>query len=344
MNSIIKFNQAIDGLSTKLKSYLSKLPIELKSNAKEIRIRSGRPLSIYTGEYEVFINEYGRYTHNYISGGIIIKSEDIKECFKTLCGYSVHTYQNEICNGYITINGGHRAGICGTAVVDNGKIINIRDISSINLRIAREHIGCSKPLIDSAYKNEVCGLLIVGCPLSGKTTLLKDLVCQLSSGMAGEYKKVAVVDERGELSAMLNGMPQNNIGICCDVLDGYPKNLGMGIAIRTMSPQIVVIDEIGDEQDAYSIESCLNAGVIVIATVHANSVSELARRKHIMHAINTGAFKKIVFLNGSATPTKIHSVLTLEELYNAIARSNSNSRNYDLSGNYCIKEPISKSN
>ncbi len=322
MSGILKFSQAIDGLNNRLKSVLNKIPNELKSDAKEVRIRSGRPLSVYTGVRELFVDEQGRCSPNYISDGVLASTEDLTECFKSLCGYSVHSYQNEICSGYITINGGHRAGICGTAVIDNGKIINLRNISSINLRIAREHTGCSKKLIDTAFSGGVCGLLLVGSPLSGKTTVLKDLIFHLSSGLAGEYQKISVIDERSELAAMLGGVPQNKIGLCCDVFDGYPKKSGMEAAIRTMSPQIIVIDEIGSESDAESIEGCLNSGVKVIASVHASSAWELSKRKHIMNTINTGAFEKIAFLSGSSAPSQIKSVITPEELYDEINRSN----------------------
>ena len=327
MDRIIKFNQAIDGLNPKLRSVLDKIPNELKSNAKEVRIRSGRPLSVYTGVRELFIDERGKCSANYISGGVLATPEDLNECFKSLCGYSVHSYHNEICNGYITINGGHRAGICGTAVVDNGKIINLRNISSINLRIAREHGGCSKKLIESAFSDGICGLLIVGSPLSGKTTILKDLIFRLSSGLAGEYQKISVIDERSELAAMLGGVPQNKIGLCCDIFDGYSKKDGMEAAIRTMSPQIIVIDEIGSKSDAESIQGCLNAGVKVIATVHAANALELSKRKHIMDTIATGAFDKIAFLSGSSAPTQIKSVITPEELYYEINRYSCNSNN-----------------
>lgn len=148
MNSIIKFNQAVNGLNPRLKGVLNSISPELKSTVKEVRIRSGRPLSIFTGCRELFVDEQGKCSPNYISGGVIVRTEDLNECFKSLCGYSVHTYQHEICSGFITINGGHRAGICGTAVIDSGRIINLRNISSINLRIAREHDGCSKELIE----------------------------------------------------------------------------------------------------------------------------------------------------------------------------------------------------
>lgn len=331
MSSILKFSQATDGLNHRLKSVLSKIPNELKCSVKEVRIRSGRPLSVYTGTRELFVDEQGRCSPNYISGGVLVTPEDLNECFKSLCGYSVHSYHSEICNGYITINGGHRAGICGTAVIDNGKIINLRNISSINLRIAREHNGCSKKLIETAFSGGVCGLLLVGSPLSGKTTILKDLIFRLSSGLAGEYQKISVIDERSELAAMLDGVPQNRIGLCCDVFDGYTKKEGMEAAIRTMSPEIIVIDEIGSESDAESIEGCLNAGVKVIASVHASSVLELSKRKHIMKTIETGAFEKIAFLSGSSAPSQIKSVITPEELYDEIDRSSGNSRNSRIS-------------
>lgn len=331
MKDILKFNQAIERLPLNIKCILNNISPNLKATIREVRFRSGRPLSVCVGNGELYVNLRGECTNNHSFNTFIIKQDDIYESFKSLCGYSVHTYQNEICNGYITINGGHRAGICGTAVISDGKLVNIRDLSSINLRIAREHFGASKQLINEAYTKDVCGLLIAGAPLSGKTTLLKDLIYRISSGKGIEQKKVCVVDERGELSAMLNGVPQNNIGISCDVLDGFPKKLGMSIAIRTMSPQIVVLDEIGDEEDAISIEGCLNSGVKVIATVHAGNLNELISRKHILSAIKTGAFEKIAFLEGAENPTSISRILTKEEVLNEAIGCNCYSINDSLS-------------
>ncbi|MDF2567535.1 MAG: stage sporulation protein [Oscillospiraceae bacterium] len=312
MNDIFKFNQAVNSLSPNIKNILINVSDDIKKDIKEIRIRAGRPLSMGDGTQEMFVLKNSGVIFNYREGAYHLTRFDLNECFKVLCNYSIHSYQSEIKNGFITIEGGHRAGICGTAIVENGQVCGIRDISSINLRIARQIDGVSDELMRKTFSNGVCGVLIVGAPSSGKTTVLRDLIRQLSSGNLDGYKKVAVIDERGELAATHKGQPQNNIGLCCDVLDGYPKGEGMNIALRTMSPQVIVCDEIGNESDAGAIQNSLNAGVDVIATAHASNIGELLKRKHIANLIKSGAFKKIVILEGAEHPSKIKEVISME--------------------------------
>lgn len=320
MNDMGKYDEAVEGLCGSLKESLKSLPSEMKQKIKEIHVRQGRPLTVNTGGEVLFVTRAGGLSRQFSSQVYIAEKRELNESFKILCGYSVHSFQNEIRAGFLTIKGGHRAGICGTAVTEQGRLSGVRDISSISLRVARQIKGAANDLLAKAYAGgstalpNVCSTLIAGVPASGKTTLLRDLIRQLASGACGRLYKVAVVDERGELGAAFQGAPQNDLGYCCDLLDGYPKGEGMNLALRTLSPHIIVCDEIGAEEDAAAIMASLNAGVPVIATVHASCLEELLKRRHIAGLLRDGAFDKIAFLKGAGQPSKVAEVWKWEDI------------------------------
>jgi stage III sporulation protein AA len=233
----------------------------------------------------------------------------------SMCAYSVHSHQEEIREGFISLRGGHRAGISGTAVLQRGKITAVRDISSINLRIARDIEGIAKPLMEQVFPGgKLCGLLIAGPPSSGKTTMLRDVARRISSGHTGRFVKCVVVDERCEIGAVFDGIPQNNLGPCCDVLSGYPKGEGIWHAVRSLSPQVVVCDEIGGVKEAESIIEGLNCGVQVIATAHSGNVQELMQRPQIKRLLEHGAFGRIVQLQGDIAPGTIEQIIKAGDL------------------------------
>jgi len=226
------------------------------------------------------------------------------------------------------MKGGHRAGICGSAVVEEGEIVNIKDISSINIRIARSLSGVADAFLKMMANKQIKGVLLAGPPSSGKTTILKDIAKQLAGGYYGYNVKVAVVDERGELGAVYAGESKNDLGISCDVLDGYPKAQGMMQAIRCLSPDLIICDEIGTEQEARAVESCLNAGVRVIASVHAAGKEELRNRPSVRRLLATGAFDSIVLLKGRGAPGVIKAVYRAADLL-------AGSVEHDQNGGHC---------
>ncbi|MBQ8193852.1 MAG: Flp pilus assembly complex ATPase component TadA [Oscillospiraceae bacterium] len=222
----------------------------------EIRLRAGRRAAAVMAD--------GRIS----SCSDILTRDDIEACFQELCRHSVHSYAREIREGYITLPGGHRAGFCGTAVMQDGKLVTLRDISSINIRLAREIKGCGEELYNAVFRNGLRSLLIVGKPMSGKTTILRDL-----ARLLGARHRVALIDSRDELAASHKGTPTLDVGENTDVLSGYPRTEGIMIALRTLSPDIILCDEISG--DTASIKHCLNCGVKLLATIHADSVDEL---------------------------------------------------------------------
>lgn len=242
----------------------------------EIRIRAGRPLVLETVR--------GRAVLDYIC-----TIDEISECVKSFCRYSVHSYERELREGCITLKGGHRAGLCGTAIVRNGIFESIKDISGINIRIAGEITGCAQPLAETVFSENFTGLLIAGRPMCGKTTVLRDL-CRI----VGNEHKLAIIDSRDEIAAVYGGVPENDVGIHSDVLSGYERSEGMRIAIRTLSPEFIACDELTGDED--SVKSCLSCGVKMIFTVHSGSLSEA---KNTLIA-RSGAISDIAFMGGAA--------------------------------------------
>lgn len=275
----------------------------LEESAQEIRLRVDRPLCVKCGDKSYFITNSGSLTD--LPCGDLYRTglREIDSSFQRICNYSVYARQREIINGFITLAGGHRAGICGTAVVRDGRIINIRDISSVNLRIAREHRGCAGELY-RLIKHRAGGVLICGEPCSGKTTVLRDLARSLS---ADGGSAVSLIDERGELAATVSGVAQNDVGLC-DVFDGYPKAYAMEQALRTMSPQTIICDEIGSPSDVSAAIRVQSSGVRIIASAHARSRKELFERIYLRKLLDLGVFSTVVFLRGRARAGEIAEI------------------------------------
>ncbi len=308
-----RFSQASGCLSSQLYRRVVPLADRLCADAQEIRLRVNRPLTIVCPNVTYYVTRQGGLTSTPITNNMLIVTKgDISDTFHNICNYSVYSRQNEIINGFVTLQGGHRAGISGTAVVSGGSITNIRDISSINIRIAREHRGCAK-MLDSRLKGIKGGVLICGAPCSGKTTVLRDYARILSTDRS---MNVSLIDERGEIAGVTSGIFQNDIGFC-DVYDGYFKSEGMAQALRSMSPDVIVCDEIGSDDDVLAIEHSINCGVRVIATVHAANSAELKRKNNIVRLISGNAFEKIVFLANRTNPGEIAAVMQAGDIFAA---------------------------
>ena len=303
-----RFDDAASGVCENIRCHLRALPDGIKSRAQEIRLRVNRPVAIGGPGAVRFLRPGGGLAASGDAGCVCASKSDLEETFRVLCGNSVYSHEAELRNGYVTLCGGHRAGICGTTVFQSGKISGIREVSSVNIRIAREVPGCADVLLGKLGGAFCGGLLLVGPPSSGKTTILRDIARQLSNGLSGTVRKVAVVDERGEIAGTFRGIPQNDVGLCCDVLDGCPKAEGILTAVRTLSPQYIVCDEIGTEEEVRAVEQSLNAGVCVVASIHAGSLEELRRRRQAAELLKTGAFAAVALLRGSGTPGEIAKI------------------------------------
>ena len=255
---------------------LCSVPQSLKSTAEEIRIKCGAPLIIRSGD------------RNHIMQ-VTADSALISECISAICQNSVHTYEKDIANGFITLYGGHRAGICGSAVYSGDGLHAVKNISSVNIRIARQHYGAAKDLLPLFDDDRSRGLLIVGRPLSGKTTVLRDL-CR---SIGGQFR-ISLIDERQEIAAVYDGKPCLDVGLMTDVFSGYDKSDGIIRAVRCMSPDYIVTDELG--ADADSIRQLINSGVGLIMTAHADSIENAYRNDGIKAIIDSGAIQHIALL------------------------------------------------
>lgn len=229
----------------------------------------------------------------------MVTDADIKEMLGYISNYSLYAYENEMRQGYITIEGGHRIGLCGQVIVEKGQVKNLRYVSSINVRVSHEVKGCADKLLPYVSNSqEVYHTLIISPPRCGKTTILRDLIRQISDG--NSYIKgqtVGVVDERSEIGGCYKGVSQNQLGIRTDILDGCPKAEGMNMLIRSMGPQVIAVDEIGTVEDIHAIDYAMHCGCKLIATVHAKSVDEIRNKPVLGELVKGHRFERYVVLD-----------------------------------------------
>ena len=279
-------------------------------NAVEIRLRSGKPLCIYFGAEPSFIKA-DRLVNRADGECLSLCSREIRETLSRISRYTIYSKQSEITKGYFTIAGGHRIGICSTYLANDN--VDFGAINAINIRIAHEMVGCSGRLVSLLNKTqETPSLLLVGAPLSGKTTVLRDLTRAYSSYPF--YKKVALIDERREIASVYCGAASLDVGVCTDVLDGYPRHIASSIATRTLSPDIIVCDEIGETGDAEELYSASLCGIKVFATAHAKSRNDLKNKRYFKELLEQRIFDYIVFLNGYPKIGSIKEIVKAEEI------------------------------
>lgn len=252
---------------------LRKAVAEVNTDITEIRIRRERPLVIMQNNKMYFLAAEGDLNDSFSNSCITVSAPETESVFYSVCRNSVHSFQEDICNGFITIEGGHRVGLCGTAVTRDGRIQSVKDINGLNIRISREIIGSGEDIYNRVFCCGLKNVLIAGAPSSGKTTILRDL-CRL----LGDKYRVSIIDERSELAAVCKGVPQNNIGINSDIFDRFSKQSGLETAVRVMSPDIIVFDEAGSENEFEYMRYAMTCGVRICASIHAFSVEDVRRK------------------------------------------------------------------
>lgn len=222
-----------------------------------------------------------------------VSQKDIREVMEFVSSYSIHAYENELRQGFITIEGGHRVGIAGQVLAEKGNVKNMKHISSINIRISHEVKHCADKIIPYVVQNNrIYHTLIISPPRCGKTTLLRDLIRQISNSNAN----VGVVDERSELAGCYQGIPQNDLGCRTDVLDACPKKEGMLMLIRSMSPDVIAVDEIGGMEEVDVMKYAMHCGVKMLATIHGESMEEIRKKPLFEQLVKERCFERYIVL------------------------------------------------
>ncbi len=297
-----------------LAAIIANLPGAVLEKLEEIRLRQGKPLIIGLPGADQMVGPQGGPVKDCTQAYLVTK-DDIQRVTQLVSGCSLYAFEEEIKNGFITLPGGHRVGLTGKAVVEKGRVKTLKHICSLNIRISREVRGIAEPvlpyLLDCRALN-IYHTLIFSPPRCGKTTLLRDLVRQISSGIPQlnfPGLNVGLVDERSEVAGCYRGVPQRDVGLRTDVLDGCPKAEGMIMLLRAMAPQVIATDEIGSREDVAALEEVFNAGVKVIVTVHGSSLAELAARPSLNYLLNLKVIERYVLLGRSSGTGTVEQII-----------------------------------
>ena len=262
------------------------------SELQEIRLRIGQPVTVlYQNEELILPTMYSEKKR--------LGKQEMKETIEHISNYSLYAYEHELKQGFITIEGGHRVGMAGQVIMEGGKIKNMKYISSINIRVSHEVLDCANKIFPYiTYNKQMYHTLIISPPRCGKTTLLRDVIRQISDG--NRWIKgctVGVVDERSELGGCYLGVIQNNLGMRTDILDRCPKADCMIMLIRSMAPQVVAVDEIGAKEDVHAIEYAMHCGCKMLATAHGDSMEEICKKPIFEKLIREKRFERYVILS-----------------------------------------------
>lgn len=286
MNEMLPFDQAAGVLPFGLRQLVRSMPTAERNIAEEFRLRAGRALSVTLPDGE-----------KVLPSNSVISKEDLRTTLEIATQASIHTALEQVRHGFVTIKGGHRIGLCGTAVLKDEKIHNLREISSLNIRIARQITGIGEKIIwllrVGTYMPSV---LILAPPGAGKTTLLRDMIRCLSTGVGGPALRVGVADERGELGAVYHGIPQFDLGLHTDVMDGCSKADGLMMLLRGMNPQVMAVDEITAPEDVEALACAAGCGTTLLATAHGRGIEDLKRRSLYARLLEKSIFQKVLVI------------------------------------------------
>ncbi len=302
MNELNRKRQILQVLARPIRSIVEDEALDFEK-VQEIRLRIGKPLMVvYDNEEQVLPRGQGE--------GHLVTKEEIRETLEYTSHYSLYAYEHEMKQGFITIEGGHRVGVMGKAILENNHVKNLQYISSVNIRMSHEVLGCADRILPFITKNrQVCHTLVISPPRCGKTTLIRDLIRQISDG--NTYVKgctVGVVDERSEIGGCYLGVAQNELGMRTDVLDCCPKAEGMIMLIRSMAPQVIAVDEIGSAEDIHAIEYAMQCGCKMIASVHGLTMDEAHEKPVLGRLIKERRFERYILLGNEKRPGEVKAI------------------------------------
>lgn len=273
--------------------------LNLNNSITEIRIRSKNKIIVICGKNEFVLD-------------LIASPKIILDILLNVSKMSIYAIQTDLNNGFVVIRGGHRIGVCGEVVYENGKIKNIKNICSLNIRVAHQIFGCADTVMPQIIVNGIFqNTLIVSPPGCGKTTLLRDIIRLLSNGiktLGFSGKNVSLIDERGEIASCYEGVPTLDIGIRTDVMSNIDKSTGMSMVIRSMAPDIIATDEIGSSDDVLSIKAAILSGVKVIFTMHGDSLKSVLENTNVKELIDMNVFSKIILLSSGKIPGIVEKI------------------------------------
>lgn len=289
----------IHSLEHILSNKINKIVEEMKDTGhlQEIRMRIDQPILIYYNNMEYFVGQDYKLLKEEINA-LYASGEDLREILEYISKHSLYAYEEDIKSGYITVEGGHRIGLAGKVVLENKRVKTIRNVSCLNIRISHEIKGCAKEVLPYLVKdNEPFHTLIISKPKCGKTTLLRDIVRQLSDGFK-DFKgiNIGLVDERSEIGGSYRGVPQNDIGKRTDILDGCNKSEGLYMLIRAMAPQMIAMDEIGSKEDIDAIDYAINTGCKLLCTIHGDSLQDILEKPRLKELIERKVFQRYIHL------------------------------------------------
>ncbi|MCD8196169.1 MAG: stage III sporulation protein AA [Lachnospiraceae bacterium] len=269
-----------------------------QEDLQEIRIRAERPLIVRSGGRE-------RVLERYFTG------EEVGEILAYLGNYSLYAWEDEIRQGFLSLPGGHRVGLAGKTVLEDGRVHTLTEISSLNIRFAHEVRGCADTVLPYLWEGRrLCHTLFVSAPGRGKTTLLRDCIRQISDGDSSHPgMTVGLVDERSEIAGSFRGIPGNDVGLRTDVLDACPKAEGLMMLIRSMAPDVVAVDEVGSPADLAAMRHAMNCGCVLLATVHGDSMEELRRKPVLGEMVEAAFFERYVLLENRIAPGCVGQIL-----------------------------------
>ena len=287
MEELDTIQKAVSVLPLRLRRQVLELPVVFLSNMEEVRLHVGRSMSILADGEELELT------------GSPVTGMELEQLLELASGASLHTVLTQLRQGFITIEGGHRLGLCGRVVMRDGELVNLRPLSSAVLRIARQVRGAADPVMGQLCPEGVLvNTLILAPPGAGKTTLLRDVIRRVSDGRGCRPQRVALADERGEVAALWNGVPQLDVGRRTDVLEGCSKAQGLMMMLRAMGPQVLAVDEITAQEDVEAMMAAVGCGVTLLATAHGQDKLDLERRNLYRPLLQEHIFKRLVYIEG----------------------------------------------